>query len=1060
MPMSVTLEQFVKQLEDSGIIAGDTLQDFVPPKAAPEDAEDLAKNLVRQKKLTKFQVEEISRGRGRSLTLGSYLLVEKIGEGGMGAVYKAEHRRMKRTVAIKMLPPAMMKSASAAARFQREVEAAAKLRHTNIVAADDADEANGIHFLVMEYVDGSDLSALVKRTGPLPLARAVNYVLQAARGLEFAHKKGVVHRDIKPANLLLDNEETVKILDMGLARIQGDSAGQAELTGSGAVMGTVDYMAPEQALGIKHADARADIYSLGITLWYLLTGKCAYDGETMMAKLLAHRDAPIPSLRGAMPAVPAAVDAVFRKMVAKKLKDRYQSMTEVISDLESCRSGSFSAASAAVCPETSQSQSLSTPKARDALSATSKSTTQPRPATATRATAEATMGSGDALQATDPETRALAGSTAGRPLSAGPAPRKLKSKRKSRPAWWHDRRVQIGGGAAAVLILLAVTVVSLRTQHATLTVELDQPDATVQVLDTEGKVEVSQKEGVGLDDPVFEKWMEDVAAMPAEEQVKAVARKLQERNPRFDGKVTGADMRRPPVIENGVVTEFGFDTDHITDISPVRALSKLRALNCSSVGRAGDIVDLKPLQGMSLTLLLFKDTQVSDLSPLKGMPLTTLYCPLTMVSDLSPLESCRTLQELNVKTTKVTPAAVAALQGALPGCKIEWDRPDADLMGFFNGVIASQRKCGGAIRRVATLLDNCVHNDGADVAALKEAIRAAGETVLPAQRELEATTIPEQGLDLRRLVTATRNWIDAEDKLMQTVLPDAIRLLQEAPSSRKERVDTIAALRRKAADVEYAANLTLAESENAFFKDNRLPVPPQVTSDLAQARAATDAAGGLGLAVSQSRPATAAGADAAVPAALMGGIADALAQRFLPLFNSRDTTGWRTHSKEPGRWRVENGILISPVKEAGSLYTERDDFTNFHLRVEARIDDKGDSGIWFRSPFDPKWPAGSSSRPSTFEAQINSTGERAIRTGSLLVAGRVEQPVRDTSIRPDQWFILEVIAEDNQVVIKVDGTRTARYTDAQRRFPKGCIILQKADQSTTVEFRRVEILEK
>ncbi len=138
------------------------------------------------------------------MTLGNYVLLEKIGQGGMGAVYKAEHRRMKRTVAIKMLPPAMMKNAEAAARFQREVEAAAKLRHTNIVAADDADEANGVHFLVMECVDGCDLSALVKKNGPLPVARAVNYVLQAARGLEFAHKKGVVHRDIKPANLLLD----------------------------------------------------------------------------------------------------------------------------------------------------------------------------------------------------------------------------------------------------------------------------------------------------------------------------------------------------------------------------------------------------------------------------------------------------------------------------------------------------------------------------------------------------------------------------------------------------------------------------------------------------------------------------------------------------------------------------------------------------------------------------------------------------------------------------------------------------------------------------------------
>lgn len=335
--MSVPLDQFVKHLEDSGIIAGDALKDFLPPKATPKDAEELAKELVRQKKLTRFQAELLWQGKGKSLVLGNYVLMEKIGQGGMGAVYKAEHRRMKRVVAIKMLPTTMMKNAGAAARFQREVEAAAKLRHPNIVAADDADEANGIHFLVMEYVEGADLSALVKKNGPFLVDQAVGYVLQAARGLEFAHRKGIVHRDIKPSNLLLDPEGTIKILDMGLARFQGDTSGQAELTGTGAVMGTVDYMAPEQALSTKTADARADIYSLGCSLFYLLTGKATYDGETLTARLMAHQNEPIPSLQSVRAEVPEQVEAVFRKMVAKKVVERYQTVTEMIADLASCR---------------------------------------------------------------------------------------------------------------------------------------------------------------------------------------------------------------------------------------------------------------------------------------------------------------------------------------------------------------------------------------------------------------------------------------------------------------------------------------------------------------------------------------------------------------------------------------------------------------------------------------------------------------------------------------------------------------------------------------------------
>jgi serine/threonine protein kinase/formylglycine-generating enzyme required for sulfatase activity len=327
----VSFDQFCADCETSGLLSADEVAGVRAGLGESTDPQQLARALVKGEKLTAFQAQQVYAGKGKALVLGNYVLLDKLGQGGMGAVYKASHRRMKRIVALKVLSPDLTKTEEAVSRFLREVEAAGRLQHPNIVTAFDADCVGKTHFLVMECVEGSDLSSLVKAKGPLAVDKAVHCVVQAAKGLEYAHSQGIVHRDIKPANLLLDKGGVVKILDMGLARFSGE--GRGELTGDGAMMGTVDYMSPEQALDTRNADERADIYSLGATLWYLLTGRPLYEGESMMAKLLAHQQQPIPSLKVACAAAPASLDSVFQKMVAKKPGDRWQSMTDTLAAL-------------------------------------------------------------------------------------------------------------------------------------------------------------------------------------------------------------------------------------------------------------------------------------------------------------------------------------------------------------------------------------------------------------------------------------------------------------------------------------------------------------------------------------------------------------------------------------------------------------------------------------------------------------------------------------------------------------------------------------------------------
>jgi serine/threonine protein kinase len=331
MSVPSTATEFLDLLRKSGLVPGSTVDQCSGRFESPLPAHACADELVKSDVITPFQARSLLAGKFRGLVLGQYRILRPLGRGGMGVVYLAEHRELDRRVAIKVLVGQHASEAGVLERFLREARSAAALDHPNIVRLYDVCHTQGAHFLVMEYVDGNDLQALLETTGRLHYAQAAGYISQAAAGLRHAHGRGFVHRDIKPANLILAKNGTLKVLDMGLARSLVNP--RDELTGQldDTIIGTADFISPEQALA-GPVDARSDIYSLGATLYALVTGQPPYSGNTTQ-KLTQHQLAPPPDARKARPEVPAELGAVIARMMAKNPADRYASTEDVIEAL-------------------------------------------------------------------------------------------------------------------------------------------------------------------------------------------------------------------------------------------------------------------------------------------------------------------------------------------------------------------------------------------------------------------------------------------------------------------------------------------------------------------------------------------------------------------------------------------------------------------------------------------------------------------------------------------------------------------------------------------------------
>jgi serine/threonine-protein kinase len=961
--MPVPVEQFVKQLTDSGVLAGDTLKDFLPPLSQPKDAEELAKELVRKKKLTKYQAEEVYKGKGKTLVLGNYLIQEKIGAGGMGQVFKAEHRRMHRVVAVKMLPAGMMKNPAVVARFEREVTAAAKLNHPNIVTAFDADNANGVHFLVMECVEGSDLAALVKKNGPFSVEQAVNYVLQTANGLEAAHAEGIVHRDIKPANLLLDKKGTVKILDMGLARIAGDAPGQAELTSTGTVMGTVDYMAPEQALNTKTADARADIYSLGCSLYYLLTGKATYNGDTLMAKLLAHRDQPIPSLRESRAEVPEQVDAVFCKMVAKKIEDRYQTMTEVIADLRGLGAGQSQPA-ALTQPS---SGSFSDTGLTDFLKDISLTPAKP----------------------------------VKRPRKKGRVDKKWINKNK--------KLLAIAGGALGAVVLLV---------------------GLVKILGTKAdKIEIKSGDAASITEKPAPK---DNASVVEKRRANWPANSVAFRSKRFayyTEQLTWHAAQKKCAELGGRLAE-------------VRSEEENEFLVNMLMGKEPDGFWLGATDEAQEGRWLWSD----------GSPVTYVNWDADQPNNIGEGGEHYLMLLVTTHTGKW------------------WDQPDVSGRGLKDNWKAGyvcEWDAGGDSSSQPLMTEKWNRLDPYWKIGPQEISGSTGSgklefnTFLCSNRNYRDFELTCQvwlkkgnsGIQIRSEIIDQNKWIlkgpqvDIGPKYWGCLFGEQTTgMMQAAPPDFEQK---------------FVKPDTFNEvSVRCVGKHVTIKINGQTSVDGDFPEMAGEGVIGLQLhsgetevvvrdvRVTEINSATAAKGAPNVNAPRAANLDNG----WVSLFNGRDLTGWKPYPGDKAKWDVKDGVLVGSGTEAGHLYSQRDDFENFHFRVEVKINDAGNSGQYFRAKFVAPFPLG-------YEAQINSTHPDPIKTGSLwgLVA------INEILVKPDEWFTQEVIADGNKIVVLVNGKKVVDFVDQANKYTKGHLALQhhqgNPGKETVVQFRKIEVRE-
>jgi serine/threonine protein kinase/formylglycine-generating enzyme required for sulfatase activity len=1018
-----------------------------------------------------------------------YEIVSELGRGGMGVVYLARHRLSGRHEVLKVMNKELMIRSGSKERFLREIQSAAMLDHPNVVKMYTAMEMGDLMVLVMEYVKGEDLAKLVKAKGRLPVPNACFYAHQVALGLQHAFEKGMVHRDIKPQNVILAKEgkkHLVKVLDFGLAKVVRERGEQFELTGQGQMLGTPDYIAPEQTLDATNADIRADIYSLGCSLYFLLAGRAPFKGKSLFEILQAHQSMEAKPLNLERIEVPKEVAAIVAKMMAKDPTKRFQQPKDVAQALAPF----FRADSKAQPLKPSQDTGPEKPTPEDKPSKAGNTIVP------LVEIVEEIKDNPKSKSASGSHWELLTESDVA-PKEARIAKKKPRPTTKSHPA--KNKKMLLAAGVLGGILvttligLLAAGVFKVKTKEGILIIEVNEPNAEVYV-DGE-KVTVS--------------W--DASGKKTEIQVKPGTHQIELMKDGFT-----AEGERVTLAEGG------------HEIVSARLEKVVSGRSQEGLDQKdSEVTDLESLQ-VDLTKLVYarnpnrlkiRNHALDELGAAKmalaaGKTRVEIQEHLDRIQkDIEALSGVAENPEnkkLLANAEKTILAAIRALNSEAPK-----NRPSDELPRRFTNTLGmefvmvpkgkallggGEGKLGNKDVRIPTDFYlgkyEVTQEEWEKVTETNPSFYSRQGGGKQAVQEISAE-------DLKRFPVEGVSWKDAR------LFIDTLNAKVKEPGwvyRLPTEVEWEYACRGGPAtnEFDYSFDFYLEKPTNKLLPDEAnidhpqgLKRPCKVGSYKPNRLGLYDMHGNVGewcddvLNDTDGRSLRAfrggthffpayfcrAGSRATYVPTLRGAAHDTglrvarvrvdgesdkeakASDDFVPLLNGKDLSGWKTHPKQPGNWRVEKGILIgSGPLVTSHLYTLRDDYKDFHLRLEARINEGGNSGVYFRAPFGPTRPANDPRWLNGYNAKID--GKRL--GGFLLDHPTLGVPLvrsRDFSIPAGQWLTLEVIVQGNHIVVKTNGETTADYVDEKRCFASGHIALQQHTPTTEVEFRKLEIKE-